>query len=218
MRQAPPEEGDYFKRDWLKEADAIPPVETLNIYGASDYAVTADGGDYTVHVVVGVDPSERMYLLDLWRGRTASDQWVEEWCRLVKRWKPLQWAEEAGQIKGGIGPFRDKLAREKGAYTFCRTFPTKGKKEIRAQSIRGRMAMSGLYYLKGSPWEGDLLSELLSFPAGRHDDQVDALGLIGQMLDDISGGREPAKDQKQPSIADAYRAHDDYDERSWKTY
>ena len=31
---------------------------------ASDYAVTADGGDYTVHVVVGVDPDGHMYLLD----------------------------------------------------------------------------------------------------------------------------------------------------------
>jgi hypothetical protein len=107
-----PEEGDFFKRDWLKEVDKIPPKETLHVYGASDYAVTADGGDWTVHLVVGVDPSERMYLLDLWRGRTSSDEWVEAWCRLVKRHKPLEWAEEAGQIKGGIGPFRDNVARE----------------------------------------------------------------------------------------------------------
>ena len=25
------------------------------VYGGSDYAVTSQGGDYTVHVVVGVD-------------------------------------------------------------------------------------------------------------------------------------------------------------------
>ena len=45
-----------------------PPRDTLNIYGRSDYAVTSNEGDYTVHVVVGVDPENRMYLLDLWRG------------------------------------------------------------------------------------------------------------------------------------------------------
>ena len=28
----------------------------MRVYGASDYAVTADGGDYTVHIVIGVDP------------------------------------------------------------------------------------------------------------------------------------------------------------------
>jgi hypothetical protein len=33
----------------------------------------------------------------------------------------------------------------------------------------------------------------LSFPAGRHDDQVDALGLIGQMLDNILPGQHPPR-------------------------
>jgi hypothetical protein len=53
-----------------------PPRQTLNIYGGSDYAVTSDGGDYTVHVVIGVDPENRMYLLDLCRGQTSSDIWI----------------------------------------------------------------------------------------------------------------------------------------------
>src|SRR5262249_38319029 len=38
-----PEEGDYFKADWLKTCEIVPPRETLKVYGASDYAVTADG-------------------------------------------------------------------------------------------------------------------------------------------------------------------------------
>ena len=62
-----PEDGDYFKADWLKPYEALPPRETLRVYGGSDYAVTADGGDYTVHIVVGLDPEGRMYLMDLWR-------------------------------------------------------------------------------------------------------------------------------------------------------
>jgi hypothetical protein len=33
----------------------------------------------------------------------------------------------------------------------------------------------------------------LSFPAGKYDDQVDALGLIGQLLDRITAGRKPKK-------------------------
>jgi hypothetical protein len=63
-----PEEGDYFKADWLK------PYDALRIYGGSDYAVTADGGDFTVHVVIGLDPDGRMYVLDVWRKQTASDE------------------------------------------------------------------------------------------------------------------------------------------------
>jgi phage terminase large subunit-like protein len=36
-------------------------------------------------------------------------------------------------------------------------------------------------------------SELLSFPAGKHDDQVDTLGLVGQPLDTILPGQHPAE-------------------------
>ncbi len=79
-----PEEGDYFKVDWLKPYDRAPDRSTLKIYGASDYAVTADGGDYTVHVVVGVDPQWRMYLLDLWRRQSSSADWIEAFCDLVE--------------------------------------------------------------------------------------------------------------------------------------
>ena len=66
-----PEEGDYFKADWLKTYEIAPARETLRIYGASDYAVTADGGDFTVHIVVGLDPEGRMYVLDLWRKQAS---------------------------------------------------------------------------------------------------------------------------------------------------
>ena len=58
-----PEEGDYFKAAWLKPCEKLPPRETMRIYGGSDYTVTADGGDYTVHLIIGLDPEGHMYLL-----------------------------------------------------------------------------------------------------------------------------------------------------------
>jgi hypothetical protein len=42
----------------------------------------------------------------------------------------------------------------------------------------------------GAPWLSDFNSELMSFPVGVHDDQVDALGLVGQLMDRIGMGRE----------------------------
>jgi hypothetical protein len=53
-----PETGDYFKAEWFRTYVSEPPRETLNVYGGSDYAVTSRGGDYTVHIVVGVDPEK----------------------------------------------------------------------------------------------------------------------------------------------------------------
>jgi hypothetical protein len=82
-----PEEGDYFKAAWLKPCDKLPAIETMRIYGGSDCAVTADGGDYTVHLVVGLDPEGRMYLLDRWRKQSSSDEWIEAFCDFMLEWK-----------------------------------------------------------------------------------------------------------------------------------
>lgn len=186
QRPAPPE-GSLFKREWLRR-EAAPPRERMRVYGASDYAVTSDGGDYTVHVVVGMDPDGRLHLLDLWRAQTTSDLWVEAFCDLVLKWRPLAWAEETGQIKSGVGPFLERRMRERGAFTSRRQFPTRGDKATRAQSVIGRMALDGLRLRPDAPWIADLEAELLSFPAGKHDDQVDALGLAGQLLDQMVKG------------------------------
>jgi predicted phage terminase large subunit-like protein len=192
-----PEDGDYFKAEWLKPYDKPPARATLTVYGGSDYAVTADGGDFTTHVVVGVDPENHIYVLDVWRKQVSSDEWIEAFCDLVIEWKPLGWAEEQGQIKSGLGPFLNQRLRERKAYVARETFPTRGgNKAVRAQSIRGRIALDGLYVPTKAPWYATFRSELLSFPAGKHDDQVDALGLIGQLLDKMTAGRRVAKDTK----------------------
>lgn len=183
-----PDTGDYFQRQWLHEADSLPDRATLQVYGGSDYAVTAAGGDFTVHVVVGMDPDGRLWLLDLWRGQTAADAWVEAFCDLVREWRPIGWAEETGQIRAGIGPFLERRMRERQAYVARHAFPTRGDKSVRAQSIRGRLALDGLHLLRHAPWRKAFEAELLTFPAGKHDDQVDALGLVGQLLDKMVKG------------------------------
>lgn len=188
-----PDTGDYFKAEWIVPVDHIPPRAEMSIYGGSDYAVTADGGDYTVHVVIGVDSEGHLYLLDLWRAQAASNVWVDSFCALVRKWKPIGWAEETGQIKSGVGPFLVKQMLETASYTAREQFPTRGDKAVRAQSIRGRMALQGLRVPRGAPWLADFQSELMSFPVGVHDDQVDALGLVGQLMDRMSLGETPKK-------------------------
>lgn len=178
-----PETGDYFRRDWLRPVATLPPRSSLRLFMGSDYAVTADGGDFTVHVVLGIDSDDRLYVCDVWRGQTASDLWVEAWCDLVLMWHPMGAAEELGQIKSGIGPWLEQRARVRKAYCAREAFPTRGDKSVRAQSIRGRAALNGLYIPADAPWRAAFEAELLSFPAGKHDDQVDALGLVGQLID-----------------------------------
>ena len=217
-QQSPaPATGIYFERDWLRPAHSMPRREDLQIYGGSDYAVTADGGDWTVHVVVGMDPSNRLWLLDLWRGQTASDTWIEAFCDMVIQWKPVGWAEEQGQIKAGVGPFLDRRQRERRAFVARRQFPTRGDKAVRAQSIRGRIALDGLHYLASAPWRAAFESELMTFPAGKHDDIVDALGLVGQLLDVMVAGVPPKPAGPPEDTWDrAFRRASESDAAAWR--
>jgi predicted phage terminase large subunit-like protein len=192
------ESGDLFKREWIKPHAKVPDKRELRLFGASDYAVTSNGGDYTVHGVGGVDHNGDPWLLDLWREQTTPDKWVEQWCDMVLTWHPVAWAEETGQIKGAVGPFRMRVAMERGAYCVLEAFPTKGDKAIRSSSIRGRMAMRGLKVPADAPWLPALLHELLAFPAGKHDDQVDMLGLLGQLLDKMDAANPPKDEPKTP--------------------
>lgn len=196
-----PDDGDYWKKEWFIEVDEheMPPKHLLRRYGASDYAVTQDGGDYTVHGVIGVDQYDNPYLLDLWRHQTSSDKWVEAFCDLVLKWGPIGWAEETGQIKSSVGPFLVRRQIERGAYVAREQFPTRGgDKGVRAQSMRGRVAMKGLRIPKNAPWKEALISELLKFPAGVNDDQHDMLGLVGQLLDRMITGKAPPPPPAEP--------------------
>jgi predicted phage terminase large subunit-like protein len=128
----------------------------------------------------------------------SSDEWIEAFCSLVKKWEPMEWAEEQGQIKAGVGPFLERMQRERHAYVYRSEFPTRGDKTVRAQSIRGRMALDGLYVPQSAAWLSDLRHELLSFPAGKHDDIVDTLGLVGQLLDRTGSSRGAVMPQSRP--------------------
>ena len=212
-----PEEGDYFKREWFKFYDK-PPAH-LRTYGASDYAVTANGGDYTVHVVCGVDPDDNLYVLDVWRRQVESHIWVEEFLNLVARHKPLNWGEENGQIVKSLGPFIDKRMRERRIYCRREQMASVADKPTRARSFQARAAMGKVYMPHGAHWVTDLMNEMLTFPAGKHDDQIDALGLIGRMLDTMVSARVPAAQPGPESRwAQAFkRRQQDDTAASWKT-
>ena len=196
-----PDEGNYYKREWWRYYDEKP--KHLRIYGASDYAVTDGGGDYTVHIVIGVDPNDNIYVLDLWRGQTASDVWIKSWLDPVKIHKPLLWVEEQGQIVKSIGPFLEKRMREERTYCRREQVASAADKPTRSRSIQARTSMGKVYLPSKAPWLAEFQSELLTFPAGKHDDQVDAFGLIGRMLDDLVPASVPKV--VTPPVRDAYR-------------
>jgi predicted phage terminase large subunit-like protein len=187
-----PEEGDFFRAEFFEPLTAMPAREQLHIYGASDYAVSAWRGDFTVHVVVGLDSDGTLILLDCWREQADTATGVEAFLDLCKQWKPIGWAAEKGQLANAIEPFLRQRQRERNIPVAMEMFPTKGDKSVRCQSIRGRLALSGILVPTHVEWWPEVRAEALSFPAARNDDFCDALGLIGQILDRMYAPSVPA--------------------------
>jgi predicted phage terminase large subunit-like protein len=175
QQQPQPDEGTFFQREWFPEWDKLPP---LNIYGTSDYAVTDSGGDYTVHRIWGVSASGDLYRIAGWRGQTAADLWIEEKLNLIKDWKPLAWFGEAGVIQKAVEPMLRRRMQERKVFCRMEWLSSIHDKPTRARGFQARAAMGKVHFELGAD-----LSEFLSFPAGKHDDEVDVASMIGRALD-----------------------------------
>ena len=185
-----PDEGDYFKRENLSEYDN-PPTD-MRIYGASDYAVTEGAGDFTEHGIVGTDQNMNLYVLDWWYGQTQADAWIEKQCDLIVAHKPLIWFGEAGPIRRAIEPFLARRMSDRSAYCRLEWMPSITDKVIRARAIQALASVKSIVLPRRAPWREHVEKQLLQFPAGKHDDAVDVLSLIGRGLEHVRPASRPA--------------------------
>ena len=200
-----PDSGNFFQAEWFRQVPRYYGPEDakagrIHVYGASDYGVTTGTGDYTVHVVVGVDPDDNVHILDIWRNRVTPDIWVDAMLDMADRWKPVGWAEGKGGMQRAAEPYILKRQMERRVW-FARTqLPETQDKKTRALAFQGRMASGKVFWPFNAPWFADAKSELLRFDAGKHDDIVDALSLIGRMLSSMAPGRTAPKPPEQMGV------------------
>ncbi len=174
------EEGDYFKGSDFSEYEELPPG--VEIYGASDYAVTEERkADYTEHGVAAWS-GEDLYIVDWWREQTTPDKWFESQCDLIVEHEPRTWFGESGVIKNAVFPFLRKRMGEREAYCRLEWLPSISSKEIRARPFQALVSSGRVHLPKNAPWKDDLLDQLVKFPTGRHDDGVDVCSLFGRGL------------------------------------
>ena len=202
-----PEEGAMFKAThFLPSPRVFTPTDVdkglVRTYGASDYAVVKGDGDYTVHVVVGVDGDDNIHVLDLWREQAETDVWVDVMLDMMEMWKPMGWAEGKGSIQRAVAPFIDKRMAERKTYYIRNQIPETADKAARASSFHARMSMGKVFWPQKAGWYADVRHEMLTFPHGKHDDAVDAFSLIGRMLSGMMGAKveSKAKPTLQPAL------------------
>ena len=167
-----PDGGTMIKREWLRRYKALPAgpgvytVQSWDIANASgtdnDYSVC------TTWVVQGTD----IYLKDAFRVRLEYPLLKQQAVQLYKAHRPTSVLIECAA--NGVA-----LAQE----LQLRGLPVKAIRpegdKVTRMSVRSQHIEQGKMYLPTfAPWLGDFETELLAFPNGRHDDQVDTVSQI----------------------------------------
>ncbi|MBI1405247.1 MAG: hypothetical protein GC145_03870 [Caulobacter sp.] len=184
-----PDEGSYFERSKFRRfADPELPAD-LRYYGASDYAVSEGRGDYTRLTVWGLDDRGGLWRVAAWGGQTSADVWIEAQVSLIERFRPLggirRWFGEAGVIQKAVGPMLLSKMRERRVHCDLKWLASSQDKPARARAAQS-LVMAGRVHVRDDA-DGDcFIEECVAFPAGRHDDEVDCLSLIGRALDQLS--------------------------------
>lgn len=183
-----PEGNAMFQRDWFRRHD-IRPIN-VRAFGASDYAVTDGGGDWTEHGVFGIDHKGNIYVLDWWSGQTTSDIWIETQIDLMSVYDPEAWVGESGPIRSATEPFLRMRMRDRGTFSLLEWYSVSADKPTRARNFQA-IAAQGLVSIPNTEWGDALLDQLCRFPLGSADDKVDVCSLFGRHLQKVWAADAP---------------------------
>lgn len=170
--------GDFID---IKDED-----EYLEYYIGVDLAISQkQTADFSVFAVIGVNKAGKLKVVDIVRGRFDSLRIVEEVFTLQKRYHPQYFLFEDDNINKSIGPFLYREMQERNVYPLIETIRPSKDKLTRARALIAMMRAGNMEYYRKSEWFADLFMEMKYFPRGKHDDQVDALSIIGLFLQNL---------------------------------
>lgn len=197
-----PDEGMYFKKEYFRYQKSLPSPNNLRIYTAWDFAIgEKQQNDWTVGATVLQDETDTIYVLDIFRMKGDSFQIVEAMLDTALRWGSIPTTgylvgAEDGQIWRAIEPLLKKRMGERRQYPPYEVMRPMTDKLARARPLQGRMQQGRVVFPEGASWLPQAEQELLRFPAGAHDDVVDALAWAAQLC----MGKEPPRLAAPPPL------------------
>lgn len=202
-----PDEGMYFRKEFFRFTPSIPAYTGLRIYTAWDFAIgEKQQNDWTVGATILQDEYDNLYVLEILRFKGDSFQIVEAMLDVAARWGAITstgylMGVEDGQIWRAIEPMFKKRMSERRQYPSYEILRPLTDKLARARPLQGRMQQGRVLFPENAGWKEETLKEMLRFPAGAHDDIVDALAWAVRLCMDKEPPRAEAP-MKMPSWKD----------------
>lgn len=166
-------ENAIFKKDYFKYYDQRP--DRLFVSMTIDPAISEkQSADYFSINVSGMDEHYKIYVLDTIKGRWKVAESIDNIFTTYQKWRPSVVGLETVAYQKALKSWLEEKMRERGVH-----FPitelrrnTNESKEFRIKALEP-FYRDGLIY--HAPWMKSLEEELLQFPRGKHDDEIDAL-------------------------------------------
>jgi len=163
-----------------------PVLAQMNIFMTSDLAISEKkSADETVHIVVGVDNKNNLWILDFFNGKVLPDQSIKELFELHMKYKPMKYGlETVGFQKSMKYAIEDKM-REFQHFFMIHELKADQKKYERIMGLQPLVQLGKIHIArrltKRVKGKENILDQLNNFPYGKHDDIIDALAYILQL-------------------------------------
>lgn len=160
--------GMEFKKDWFKYYVEEPKLRYIMQIWDTALKV-ARKADYSVCVTGGIDEYHRSYIIDVFRAQLEAPELEKAVLRQYELFKPSLVGVE-DKVAGTA--LIQRLQREKSVP--IKPIKALTNKILRARSIAPLVEKGEVFFKATAKWLDELEHELLAFPVGKYDDQVDA--------------------------------------------
>lgn len=166
-----PDGGAIVKRHWWQFYKELPERMDVTIQAWDLTFKKSASSDYVVGAVLGRKDAD-IFLLDLVRDRMSFSDTLAALRRLTAKWPhaTAKYVEQAANGEALMDTLKHEIPGIIG-------IPATGSKIARANAVSPLIESGNVYLPHPSiaPWIGDVVEEWTAFPAGAHDDIVDAM-------------------------------------------
>ncbi|MEQ9488030.1 MAG: phage terminase large subunit [Alphaproteobacteria bacterium] len=209
LQQEPiPPGGLLFKRNWFVDFEGVGPDDYDLIMQSWDVASSvAEEANYSVCTTWGIRRND-FYLLSVFREQLAFPDLI----RMIERQWRISRAHRVIVESSGLGmPVFQTLQSAQVPVT---PYRPKVDKITRAEQVSAIVEQGRVHLPKHADWKADFMAEVLAFPGGRYDDQVDSMT---QFLLNAEFGRRKELGVRLTGIdsgGEATRVFDSYEART----
>lgn len=197
-----PDDGSYFTKDQFKRQVMPPPHalhDYLHVYQTWDFAIgEKQQNDFTVGSVGLQDDLDQLNVAEVVRFKSGDAFLiVDTILATAKRWyhPSLILGFEDGQIFRSIEALLKKRMAELNFFVPYEVLRPTTDKMARARALQGRMQQGRVFFNSDGEWYETVRNEMLRFPAGVHDDCVDSLAWLAQL---VVGKPAPSRPKAPP--------------------